>query len=159
VNAGLDFGFFKNRISGSVEVYRANTTDSSSPRASPGVSGVVSISQNVGATRNQGVEVGSTTVNVETKNFRWSSDFVYTRNKEEFVSSASGANDDIGNRWFIGQPSGVYYNYRNAGIWQTSESAAAAEYGAKPGEIKIVDTNGDKVINANDFQVSGSNRP
>jgi TonB-linked SusC/RagA family outer membrane protein len=158
-NAGIDFGFFKNRISGSVEVYRANTTDLLLPRALPGVSGVVSILQNVGATRNQGVEVGLTTVNVETKNFRWSSDFVYTRNKEEFVSLASGANDDIGNRWFIGQPLGVYYNYRNAGIWQTSEAATAAEYGARPGEIKIVDTDGNKVINANDFQVLGSNRP
>jgi TonB-linked SusC/RagA family outer membrane protein len=159
VNVGLDFGFFKNRITGSVEVYRANTTDLLLPRALPAVSGVVSILQNVGATRNSGIEVGMTTVNVETKNFRWSTDYVFTRNKEEFVSLASGAVSDIGNRWFIGQPLGVYYNYQNNGIWQTSEADAAKVYGAKPGEIKVVDQDNNGIINANDFVILGSNRP
>ncbi|MFD1874363.1 SusC/RagA family TonB-linked outer membrane protein [Hymenobacter bucti] len=159
LNLGIDFGFFKNRVTGSVEVYRANTTDLLLPRALPAVSGVVSILQNVGATRNSGVEVGLTTVNVEGKNFRWSTDYVFTRNKEEFVSLASGSVDDVGNRWFIGQPLGVYYNYQNAGIWQTSEADAAKVYGAKPGEIKIVDQDNNQLINANDFVVLGSNRP
>jgi TonB-linked SusC/RagA family outer membrane protein len=159
LNLGVDFGFFKNRITGSVEVYRANTTDLLLPRALPAVSGVVSILQNVGATRNSGVEVGLTTVNVETKNFRWATDYVFTRNKEEFVSLAAGAVSDVGNRWFIGQPLGVYYNYQNNGIWQTSEADAAKGYGAKPGEIKIVDQDNNGIINANDYVILGSNRP
>jgi TonB-linked SusC/RagA family outer membrane protein len=159
INVGLDFGFFKNRITGSVEVYRANTTDLLLPRALPAVSGVVSILQNVGATRNSGIEVGMTTVNVERKNFRWSTDYVFTRNKEEFVSLAAGPVSDVGNRWFIGQPLGVYYNYQNNGIWQTSEADAAKVYGAKPGEIKVVDQDGNGILNANDFVILGSNRP
>jgi TonB-linked SusC/RagA family outer membrane protein len=158
-NAGLDFGFFKNRITGSIEVYQANTTDLLLPRALPAVSGVVSSLQNIGATRNRGIEIGLTSVNVETKNFRWSTDYVYTRNKEEFVSLSSGAQDDVGNRWFIGQPLGVYYNYQNNGIWQLGEEDAAKVYGAVPGDIKVVDQNGDGIINANDFVVLGSNRP
>jgi TonB-linked SusC/RagA family outer membrane protein len=159
INLGLDFGFFKNRITGSLEVYRANTTDLLLPRALPAASGVVSILQNIGATRNSGIELGMTTVNVETKSFRWATDYVFTRNKEEFVSLAAGKVDDVGNRWFIGQPLGVYYNYQNNGIWQTSEADAAKVYGAKPGEIKVVDQNNDNVINANDFVILGSNRP
>jgi hypothetical protein len=125
----------------------------------PAVSGVVSILQNVGATRNSGVEVGLTTVNVETKNFRWATDYVFTRNKEEFVSLAAGAVSDVGNRWFIGQPLGVYYNYQNNGIWQTSEADQAKVHGAKPGEIKIVDQDNNGIINANDYVILGSNRP
>ncbi|WP_426059813.1 SusC/RagA family TonB-linked outer membrane protein [Hymenobacter sp. B1770] len=160
LNAGLDFGFFKNRLSGSLEVYQANTTDLLLPRALPAVSGVVSILQNIGETRNRGVEASLTTINIETaSNFRWSSDFIFTRNKEEFVRLASGTQDDIGNRWFIGQPLGVYYNYQNNGIWQTNQADEARLYGARPGEIRVVDQNGDKVINANDFVVLGSNRP
>jgi len=159
LNVGLDFGFFKNRITGSVEVYRANTTDLLLPRALPAVSGVVSSLQNIGATRNSGIEVGMTTVNVERKNFRWSTDYVFTRNKEEFVSLSSGKVDDIGNRWFIGQPLGVYYNYQNNGIWQTSEADEARKFGARPGDTKVVDQDGNSLINANDFVILGSNRP
>ncbi len=160
INLGLDFGLFKNRVSGSVEVYRANTSDLLLPRGLPTVGGVASILQNIGETRNSGLETSLTTVNVESDGgFRWSTDFIYTRNKEEFVKLASGAQDDIGNRWFIGQPLGVYYSYQNAGIWQLGEEDAARVYGRVPGDIKVVDQNGDNVINANDFVVLGSNRP
>jgi TonB-linked SusC/RagA family outer membrane protein len=159
VNLGLDFGFFQNRVSGSVEVYRANTTDLLLPRALPAASGVVNILQNIGATRNSGIEATVSTTNIQTTNFRWGTDFIFTRNKEEFVKLASGAQDDIGNLWFIGQPLGVYYSYRNLGIWQTEETDAAKVVGALPGETKIQDTNGDNIINANDYVVLGSNRP
>lgn len=158
-NIGIDFGFLRNRITGSVELYRANTTDLLLPRALPTAGGVANILQNIGATRNTGVEVSVSTTNIETKNFRWGTDFIFTKNKEEFVRLSSGAQDDIGNRWFIGQPLGVYYSYRYNGVWQTGEADEAAKFGAKPGELKVVDTNGDNVINANDYVVLGSNRP
>ncbi|MBC8083080.1 MAG: TonB-dependent receptor, partial [Hymenobacter sp.] len=159
INLGLDFGLFQNRISGSVEVYRATTTDLLLPRALPAASGVYNILQNIGTTRNTGIEVSLSTTNIETGGFRWGTDFIYTRNKEEFVKLASGAQDDIGNLWFIGQPLGVYYSYRNQGIWQLGEEDAARVYGAIPGDTKIADTNGDNLINANDYVVLGSNRP
>ena len=166
INLGLDFGLFQNRISGSVEVYRANTTDLLLPRGLPTAGGVANILQNIGATRNSGIETSLTTINVETAGgFRWATDFIYTRNKEEFVKLASGAQDDIGNRWFIGQPLGVYYSYKNDGIWQLDQADEAARYGAVPGDIRVVDTdgvvdaNGKPIINANDYQILGSNRP
>ncbi|HEX8427588.1 TonB-dependent receptor [Hymenobacter sp.] len=160
INLGLDFGLFQNRISGSVEVYRANTTDLLLPRGLPTAGGVANILQNIGETRNSGIETSLTTINVETAGgFRWATDFIYTRNKEEFVKLASGAQDDIGNRWFIGQPLGVYYSYQNVGIWQLDEADAAKVYGLVPGDIKVVDQNGDNIINANDYVIRGSNRP
>jgi TonB-linked SusC/RagA family outer membrane protein len=160
INLGLDFGLFKNRVSGSVEVYRANTTDLLLSRALPAAGGVVNILQNIGATRNSGVEVSLTTVNIDRPGgLRWSTDFIYTRNKEEFVKLASGAQDDVGNRWFIGQPLSVYYNYQQDGIWQLGQEDEARKYGLVPGDRRVVNQNGDNVINANDFVILGSNRP
>ncbi|UOQ70425.1 SusC/RagA family TonB-linked outer membrane protein [Hymenobacter cellulosilyticus] len=159
VNVGLDFGFLRNRVTGSVEVYRANTTGLLLPRALPTVSGFNNVLQNIGATRNTGVEVSLSTVNMERGKFRWGTDFIFTKNKEEFVELASGKQDDIGNRWFIGQPLGVYYDYQYDGIWQTWETEGLARYRATPGTIKVVDVNNDGLINTADQVVLGSNRP
>ncbi|WP_133273389.1 TonB-dependent receptor domain-containing protein [Hymenobacter radiodurans] len=159
VNVGLDFGLFQNRINGSVEVYRANTTGLLLPRALPTVSGFNNVLQNIGATRNTGVEATVSTVNVETSKFRWGTDFVFTKNKEEFVELASGKQDDLGNRWFIGEPLGVYYDYKFDGIWQSYDTEGLARYNAQPGTIKVVDVNNDGLINTQDQIVLGSNRP
>ncbi|MBC6607604.1 TonB-dependent receptor [Hymenobacter sp. BT188] len=159
VNVGLDFGLFKNRINGSVEVYRANTTGLLLPRALPTASGFNNVLQNIGATRNTGVEATVSTVNVETSKFRWGSDFVFTKNKEEFVELASGKQDDLGNRWFIGEPLGVYYDYKFDGIWQSYDTEGLTRYNVRPGTIKVVDVNNDGQITTLDQIVLGSNRP
>jgi TonB-linked SusC/RagA family outer membrane protein len=159
LNAGIDFGFFK-RVYGTVEVYRANTTNLILPRAVPTVSGYWSVLENIGATRNTGIEVSLTTDNIKTNSgFRWSTDYIFTANKEEFVELYNGAKDDVGNRWFIGQPLQVYYDYQFAGIWQEHEVEEAKKYGKVPGDIKITDLDGDGKINAQDMMVLGSNRP
>src|SRR5690606_22055131 len=54
-NLGIDFGFFNERVSGSVEVYQTNTSDLLMPRALPVVSGYADVLSNVGKTRNKGV--------------------------------------------------------------------------------------------------------
>ncbi|WP_229726186.1 SusC/RagA family TonB-linked outer membrane protein [Rufibacter glacialis] len=159
-NGGIDFTFFNHRISGSVDVYQANTTNLIMPRAVPTASGFGSVLQNIGATRNTGVEVSLTTHNVQSADgFNWSTDFIFSRNKEEFVETHLGEVDDVGNRWFIGQPLGVYYDYKFDGIWQTDQKDLAAKYGRVPGDIRVVDVNNDFQINAQDLMVLGSNRP
>ncbi|OUJ75820.1 SusC/RagA family TonB-linked outer membrane protein [Hymenobacter crusticola] len=159
VNLGVDFGFFQNRISGSVDVYRAHTFDLLLPRAIPTSSGFGTILQNIGDTRNTGIEVALSTRNIESSKFRWGTDFIFTKNKEEFVKLSSGAQDDVGNRWFIGQPINVYYNYKFQGIWQTNEADLATSYGQKPGQIKVADINNDGKINAQDQTILGSTVP
>jgi TonB-dependent starch-binding outer membrane protein SusC len=160
VNAGIDFGFFNRRIGGSVEVYQANTTNLILPRALPTVSGYSEVLQNIGATRNTGVELAVTTDNIrQTDGLNWTTDFIFTKNIEEFVELYNGPVSDVGNRWFIGEPLGVYYDYKFAGIWQTNEAEQAKVYGRVPGDIKVADLNNDQVINAQDQMVLGSNRP
>src|SRR5699024_3729109 len=56
-NIGLEFGILESRITGSVDVYRQNTSDLLLERQLPPTSGYGSILENVGSTRNSGVEV------------------------------------------------------------------------------------------------------
>jgi hypothetical protein len=98
-------------------------------------------------------------VNIRNKNFTWSSGISYTSNKEEIVDLVNGK-DDVANNWFIGKPVRSFYDYDKVGIWQTADSAAAASVGRKPGEIRVRDVNGDKLITAaGDRVVLGSAVP
>src|SRR5690606_2553372 len=89
-------------------------------RSLPAVTGYVNKFENIGKTRNSGYEITLSTINVETKDFTWSTDINFSRNKEEFVELINGKEDMLAQRWFIGQPLSVYYHYDNAGIWQNS---------------------------------------
>jgi TonB-linked SusC/RagA family outer membrane protein len=160
LNAGIDFGLFSGRISGTVDVYRQTTTDLIMNRLLPTVSGFTEIQSNIGSTRNSGIEVSLSSVNVELANgFKWTTDVVFTKNKEEIVELYSAKNDDIGNRWFIGQPLTTYYDWKAIGVWQSSEVEAAKEYGRIPGQGKFLDKDSDGDIDANDQMIRGSNVP
>jgi TonB-linked SusC/RagA family outer membrane protein len=158
-NVGLDFSLWRGRVSGSLEFYQTNTTDLLLSDFLPGSRAFASITRNVGETQNNGFEAGISTVNVDKGGFKWTTDFVFTKNTEKILSLYNGAVDDIGNKWFIGQPLSVIYDYKKLGIWQTSEADAAKAMGSSVGQIKIQDTNGDSKINADDRVILGSDIP
>ncbi len=145
LNAGIDFGFFNDRIAGTIDAYIANTSDLLMDRAIPTISGFSSVSANVGKTQNKGIEITVTTVNISTPSgIRWATDLTFTKNKEEIVELYGAKNDDVGNRWFIGQPINSYYDYKFAGIWQSNETEAIQHFKENgttivPGTIKVVD--------------------
>lgn len=159
-NIGLDFSFLRGRVQGSVELYETNTTDLLLSDQLPGSIGFNAVTRNVGQTRNKGIELGFTTVNVNTAGgFKWTTDFTFTKNKEEIVSLYNGKVDDLGNRWFIGQPLNSYYDFKKEGIWQTNEADLAKSFGSEVGQIKVQDTNGDGKITAADRVLLGSDIP
>lgn len=165
-NLGLDFGFLRNRINGSVELYMQNTKDLLLERQLPVVSGFSSVISNVGSTRNKGIEITLNTRNILTKNFTWSTDWMFSANKEEIVELYNGKVDDIGNRWFIGNPIDVYYNYEKIGIWQNTpeDLAEMAKFNEKGGNftvgsIKVKDVDGDYKITDKDMVILGNKRP
>ena len=55
-NVGLDFGFWGNRISGSVEYYNRLTKDLIMNKTIPVTTGYTSVTANVGSVRNTGIE-------------------------------------------------------------------------------------------------------
>ncbi|WP_257669700.1 SusC/RagA family TonB-linked outer membrane protein [Parapedobacter tibetensis] len=166
INVGVDFAIVDNRFSGSIEYYEGNTFDLIMPKTLPAVSGYVQKLENVGKTRNRGVELTLSTVNIRNDNFSWSTDFNWSNNREEIVELLNGKEDMLANRWFIGQPLQVYFQYDNAGIWQntTEDLAEMAKFNANghqfhPGTIKVVDQNGDYRITGDDMVVLGTTRP
>jgi len=159
-NIGADFSILRGRVSGSLEYYQTNTTDLLLSDQLPTSTGFAAVTRNVGETRNRGIEISLSTVNVDAANgFKWSTDFTFYKNTEAILSLYNGAKDDVGNRWFIGQPLNSYYDYKYAGIWQTSEADQAKAMGFTVGQIKVADTNGDGKITADDRVLLGSDVP
>jgi len=156
-NTGVDFSFLQGRILGSLEYYITNTSDLLAPQPLPNSTGFGGFTTNIGETQNRGIELTLSTLNMEKGSFEWSTDFIFTRNREEIISLPNG--DDISAGRFIGRPLTVFYDLKKVGIWQTSETDLATSFGDKPGEIKVDDFNGDGRINANDRQFLGSAVP
>ncbi len=162
-NAALDFGLFAGRLSGTVEAYIMNTKDLIVRRSLPVMTGYTSILTNLGATNNRGLEITLNTVNIQTKKFEWSTNLVFSTNKNKIVhlynSDTNGdgkEDDDLANRWFIGKPVFVSYDYVQDGIYQEGETLPT---GYKPGFVRLKDLNDDKTITAADRQVVGQLEP
>lgn len=160
-NLGIDFGVLNERIKGNIDIYRQNTKDLLMERQLPIVSGFSGVVANIGQIRNQGIEIMLNTVNINTPYFKWSTDFVFSANKEEIRELYYGKEDDEGNQWFIGKPVNVFYNYKADGIWQLEDTEELEKWNGnfKPGDIKIVDKNGDYKITSEDRFVLGQVDP
>ncbi len=164
-NVGLDFGFLKDRITGSVEYYTMQTHDMIMNQLLPSFTGFASITTNLGQVNNDGVELALNTVNIRNPKFQWNTTFGLSYNRNRIVHLyydrtdvvdangniiSSKENDDITNKWFIGKSIGAIWDYRVTGIWQANEAAEAAEYGQAPGDPKVANTyTDDDVKNAN----------
>ena len=170
-NVGVDFGFFDNRISGSVEYYNRLTKDLIMNKSIPTHLGYSSVRDNVGSVRNQGFEIMLNTENIRLKDFSWQTTFTLSYNKNEIVDLAfkedlgvysdrlKGMQGDYNNRWFIGQPVQLNWDLETIGVWQLGEEEAAKKYGQKPGQFKVSDYNNDGVINDKDRFINGSRIP
>jgi hypothetical protein len=87
-NVGIDFAFFNNRLSGSVDVYNKYTTDLLGYQPADPTSGWSFAYNNLGDLKNQGVEIQLSTINVASKKIRWTTDFTIAYNKNKIISLA-----------------------------------------------------------------------
>lgn len=170
LNVGTDFGFFNDRLTGSLEVYKTKTSDLLLNRLIPITSGYESVLQNIGATSNRGWELTlNGTILRSPGGLKWNAGLNVFSNREK-IEELFNVGDDVGNGWFIGQPINVFYNFKQEGIWQTSQADEAAKVKQKPGDIHIADVNGrdasgnltkqpDGQINSDDRTVLGSTVP
>lgn len=97
--------------------------------------------------------------NILKRNFSWNTDLTFYLNREEIVELYNGKVDDIGSKWFIGQPIKVFYDYDWIGIWQTDEADAAAKFDRVPGQIKTADLDESGTVNDADRKVIGTSQP
>ncbi|MFV0565985.1 MAG: SusC/RagA family TonB-linked outer membrane protein [Flavobacteriaceae bacterium] len=166
-NLGIDFGFLRNRINGSLELYKSYTDDLLMSVNIPTLTGFPSTFANIGKTNNRGVELTLNVVPVETASgFIWDTNINVAWQKDEIEELAYGKNDMIDNAWFIGRSIGVYYGYDNEGIWQdTPEDQAemalwnANGYDFTPGNVRPKDQNGDYDMTTEDRVILGNSNP
>lgn len=153
-NFGIDFGFFDNRINGSIEYYHMPTTDLIMSQSLSNITGFTSITSNLGEVLNKGFELTLNTLNMQRENFEWRSGFGFSLNRNKIVHLyytyedildeqgnviGSKERDDKTNGWFIGKDINEIWNYQYEGIWQIGEEEEAAKYGQVPGDPKFKD--------------------
>lgn len=156
-NVGIDFQLFKNRIGGTIDAYNSRTKDLLMTRTVPIMNGYSRIWDNIGETQNRGVEVTLNTLNLDGRDFKWNSTAVFSLNRDKIVELRGDGLDDISNNWFIGKPLRVFFDYNMIGVWQNGEQINVQ--GAVPGAAKLVDLDGNGIIDAKDRMVIGSKNP
>ncbi|MGI4740348.1 MAG: SusC/RagA family TonB-linked outer membrane protein [Janthinobacterium lividum] len=115
-DAGLEYGFFNNRISGEVDIYRKNTTGLLLSQPVPGTTGFSVRNANVGSLRNQGIELTLTTRNLVGE-FTWTTSVNASVNRNKVLDLAGP--DILGsylNRAQAGQPLGEFIGPEYAGV-------------------------------------------
>ena len=164
-NAAVDFTLLNDRIDGTVEYYNTKTTDLLTARSIPAANGFSSILTNIGELNNKGLEVSLSTININSpkSEFRWSSSVVFSTNKNEIVHLYGNDNngdgredDDVSNRWFIGEPINVNYDYVFDGIYQEGDEIPE---GYQPGWVRVEDVNGDGAITPEDRTIVSQGQP
>ena len=153
-NIALDYGFLKNRITGSIELYHIITRDMILNRTLPNFTGFKQIAANIGQVSNRGLEFTISSLNMDRPNFRWNTTFnlSYNKNRIDHLYYEYDENgkelDDVTNEWFIGQPISVIWGYDVQGIYNVGEAAEAAKLGLVPGDVKVnnVYTDNDRIL-------------
>lgn len=185
-NLGVDLGLFSNKVTLSVDYYNIDTKDLIMvDRGMPNYLGFYNdeILTNVGEINNKGIEIFLSTRNISNENFSWTTDFVFSKNKNTVTSLVNG-DDWFGNgapSYFSvkdtyilreGEEVGLFYGFDYAGVYQggdipegTALIPASYEGGSPvPGEplfYDLPDENGnvDGTIDDNDRTIIGNPNP
>ena len=117
VDAGIDFAFFNNRLSGEFDVYSKNTDDLLLGVNVPALTGYSTVLRNVGTLKNEGVELAFNARLVNTRSFSWTSSFNISANRNE-ITDLDGQVIEGGfvNRAIEGEPIGAFFGYEYAGV-------------------------------------------
>ena len=177
-NIGLDFGFSKDRIYGSLDFYKKTTEDLLQSLPIPASSGQSNVIANVGSIENKGVELSIGSDIVETPVFSWNTNLNLSRNISTILDLGPLGNDIFGpspsdnivtdpaNIIRVGAPFGSFYGYNVIGLIQKTDFDSNGNpiipllggYSGL-GSWKFEDIDGDGVVNANDRKIIGDPNP
>jgi TonB-linked SusC/RagA family outer membrane protein len=185
-NVGLDFDFYKGRLTGSVETYKNITNDLLINFPVPGT-GYTSQYRNMGETQNTGIEGSLNISAIEKKEYglNFSFNIGFNKNKinslgimSDFGQNTNWASSMIGNDYVInvGQPIGLMFGYQSDGRYEVSDfdyNAVTGKYTLKsgvvdntaivgtvvPGMMKLKDITGDGKVTIADNAIIGNSNP
>ena len=173
-NLGLEFGVLNNMFRLEVDLYNSNTSNMLLEVPVPYISGFGTSLQNRGKVNNKGIEITLSTQN-RFGDFRWSNNFNFAMNKNEVKDLGTVdeivtvCNSVIYYVTRVGESIGNYYTLVTDGIFMNQEELDIAAdlndkriayvSGAKVGDFKYKDMNGDGVINDDDKAIVGNYAP
>ncbi|NLR93626.1 SusC/RagA family TonB-linked outer membrane protein [Flammeovirga agarivorans] len=130
INFGLDLAFFKERIAITADYYKKNTEDLLLNTNVPAFTGFQTGLLNVGTLENEGFEFSLTTVNIERRNFSWSTTSNITLGKTIITELLTDPlSSGYQNPWvsgptqrlIVGEELGTFWGYKSDGIYQYSD--------------------------------------
>jgi TonB-linked SusC/RagA family outer membrane protein len=186
-NLGLDFGLFRGKIDGTVELYY-NTTKDLLINFPVSGTGYNTQYRNMGETENKGLEITLNWMALNKKDYGLTLGFNigFNRNKivslgimDDFGMNTSWASTEIGNDYWIekGGSVGKMLGYQNAGRYVVSDFSGYDEATdtwilkegvdddspvigtVRPGSLKLVDNTGDHLVNVDDCVIIGDANP
>jgi TonB-linked SusC/RagA family outer membrane protein len=182
INFGVDFGLFKDRIFGSVDMYSKQTDDLLQLEKLPTSTGFSQLLVNRGSLENKGLELTLSGVLVDKKDFNLEIGGNIAFNRNEILNLGipeSGVyidgtlqqrsfyiGDEISTGKYFGVPAnifiegeqvGLFYGFKTDGIYQTDDVIEVSD--AVAGDVKIIDINEDGIIDAYDRTVIGNPNP
>lgn len=89
INVGVEVGVLNNRVNLVVDWYKRNNFDLIGRINTPGVGGQISKFANMAEMKSHGIEFSLTTKNIDTKDFKWSSSFIFSNAKNEVTKLES----------------------------------------------------------------------
>lgn len=134
-NGGFEADFLRGRIHVDVNAYLSKTTDQVFNRNIPVMTaGITTQKATMGRVDNNGVEINLNTVNVKKGDLNWSSNWIFTLNRNKIVDLYGDGQDDLTKGLFIGYPINTIYGYRTEGIFQEGINAGRPIYYTIDGE-------------------------
>ena len=181
-NIGLNGSFLNNRLQAGVDFYIANTDNLVTYKTINYLSGLAGYLSNDGSLRNTGVDVKANAILVNTKDFKWQLGLSLGHYKNKLTSLPEG---DYTQKIYgaevltaVGNPVGVFYGYKTAGVFSTDGEASSATTATADGYLKyptgitknpyrnfsagdvhFIDQNGDGIINESDKTIIGDPNP
>ncbi|MFZ4107045.1 SusC/RagA family TonB-linked outer membrane protein [Flavobacterium sp.] len=170
-NYGLDLTIFNNRLNLTLDIYNSITDKLLLQQATMAFSGVPLSWNNIGSLRNRGFEVELTSTNFKSTNFKWTTSGNISRTENRIVELGNeayllnyGERNEI-YKSIVGGPLVQFFGYKTDGIWISNQQIAASGLTSelpsalKQGGLKLVDVNGDGVLDTNDRTIIGDPYP
>ena len=173
-NLGLEIGLF-NMLTLELDLYNSNTTDMLLNVPVAEFSGFSTVPMNIGKVNNKGVEFAISTTNTW-GDFTWNNRFNISANRNE-VKNLGGVDEMITTSESVtfitkvGEPIGNYYTLVTDGVFANqaeidnsknpdkSQRKYAYVKGAKPGDFRFKDMDGNMEIDENDRTITGNYMP
>ncbi|GAA4818076.1 TonB-dependent receptor [Litoribaculum gwangyangense] len=176
-NFGVDLGLKNDKVNVTIDTYYKLTSDLLQNVILPASNGFVTILDNFGEVENYGLEIALNSNIISNDNFKWDFGTNFTLNRNNLKSLNSNLDFQLGpNVGFaqenpilfnVGSPLGIFWGAQTNGIYESWEEANASGIaGAAPGERRYinndtntVDSNGNQVINFDDYAQIGDPNP